>query len=795
VSGDFGTANTPSRSRSGLRAVKVPVPRRADFDVPIETKFQAPGLRRDLVERPELVQHLAAATAKLILVDASAGFGKTTLVAQWQASTMESRPFAWLSLDDGENDPSRLWWHIIHALQKVCPGLVGEENHRQLRADDPDITGTVLPTLLNELTGLTAPVILVLDDYQAVTDPSCHEQMAFFLLHLPASIQVVLITRTSPPLPVARWRASGEMAELGARELRFTPAQAALLVQMISAAELSISDIAMLVERTEGWPASLYLAALSLRGHAAPSAFVRQFSGDNRFITDFLAEEVLSREPAEIRQFLVRTSILGRFSAPLCDAVLGSTNAAEILDTLDRENLFVVPLDEIRQWFRYHRMFAQMLRGYLDRTEPGVVATLHERASAWHRRSGSVEETIRHAVAAGNLTEVVEIIASQWPAYVDSGQVATVRGWLDLLGDQAIRANPLAAHCAAWIAALSGDRETLRHWLAVMQAGKREESLPDGMRSLTSSAALLRGAFGFDGLRTMRESAVAAAELESDPASPWYALARTAVGLSRYLSGDPKAAEEPLEEAVSSEAAIPLVRMLASSMLCLTAVELGKLARAQDLADDALRLGTRDGASETQSSLAYMAVGAVYTAQGRLQEARDALEHAVQSRQRVPGIGPWPTIIAMELLAQVRLDLGDRPGSAALVDQARLLLTSFQDGAGILLARLERLEQQAAGQPKPVPFAEPLTEREVAVLHLLQGTLSLREIGQELHLSPNTIKTHAQAIYRKLGVSTRHDAVKRGRQVGRLLPGGDQISWSCLARRTASFRCAADSLR
>jgi LuxR family maltose regulon positive regulatory protein len=751
--------------------VQVPVPGRVDFDVPIETKFHAPGLRKDWIERHELVRRLiAAAAARLILVDAPAGFGKTTLVAQWRASRMENRRFAWLSLDDGENDPSRLWWHIMHALQKACPGLGVEENLRELVVHEPDITGTVLPVLLNELATLTPPVVLVLDDYQAITEPSCHEQMAFFLLHLPPAVQVVLVTRNDPPLPLARFRAAAEMIEFRAPELRFTPAEAALLVQAVSAAELAISDIAVLVGRTEGWPAGLYLAGLSLRGHPSPSAFVRQFSGDNRFIADFLAEEVLSRQPAEIRQFLARTSILSRFSAPLCDAVVDSANAAEVIEILDRENLFVVPLDEIRQWFRYHSLFAQMLRGHLTRTDPGLLRTLNDRASGWHRRSGSVDETIRYAVAAGDLTGAVELIAGHWPAYVDSGQVATVRGWLRMLGDDAISADPLAAHCAAWTAALSGDRESVRRWLLVIEVAQREEPLPDGMRSLKSSVAMLRGVFGFEGYRVMREAAATAVELENDPTSPWYAMARVALGFSRYLSGQPRAAEGPLEEAVSSQAAIPLIRMLGLSVLSLAAVELGKLARAQELAETAHSLSTRGGISEMPpSSFAHMATGAVYAARGLLPEARSELEHAVKLYQRVPGISSWATVEAMSMLTQVLLDMGDRSGAAALIEQARLLLASQPDPAQTLLARLERLERQIAGRPKVVSLADPLTEREVAVLRLLQGTLSLREIGQELHLSANTIKTHVQAIYRKLGVSMRRDAVEQGREAGLLL--------------------------
>ncbi len=751
------------RPERDLRAVAILSSGHVGLDVPIETKLHAPSSRKEWVERPDLIHYLAGAAAKLVLVDAPAGFGKTTLVAQWRSSTIEDRPFAWISLDRGDNDPGRLWWHVLCALQRACPEIGGEEILRALRVQLPDVTGTVLPRLANKLAALPAPVVLVLDDYHVIMERSCHEQIAFLLLHLPPSAQLVLITRADPPLPLARLRAAGEMLEIRARELRFAPAEAAALVHAVSAAQLSEPDMADLVERTEGWPAGVYLAALSLRGHPSPGAFVRQFTGDNRFIVDFLAEEVLSRQPREILQFLARTSVLGRFCAPLCDAVAGSANAAEIIELLERENLFLVPLDDNRQWYRYHHLFAQLLRSQLARTEPGQVPALHRNASAWHRLSGSAEEAISHALAAGDVADAADLIARHWYAYTGVGRAGTVRGWMRSLGDDQIAANPVAAHCAAWAAALSGDRESVRRWLPVIEAGRHEGPLPDGMRSLTSSAALLRGVYGFEGLRVMRESAAAAAALESDPTSPWYAMARGALGFSLYLSGKPQAAAEPLEEAVQNEASTPLARMLTLSVLSLVAVELGRLPRAQELASTARGLASRGDLSQApQSSLAYIATGAVYAAQGRLEEARGELEHALRSRRRVLGISPWPTLDAALLLAQVLIDLGDRVGAAELADEARDLLTALPDGAEAQRARLERL----AGRSRVVSPSEPLTEREVAVLRLLRGTLSLREIGQELYLSPNTIKTHARAIYRKLGVSTRHDAVEQGQQIG-----------------------------
>ena len=751
-----------------MRAVHVREAGRASLDVPVETKLDPPGLRPGWVERPALVRSLADTTAKLILVDAPAGFGKTTLVAQWRASPAERRPFAWISLDRGDNDPARLWWYIAHALHRACPDLGRAAQPGERPVQIREIAGILLPNLVNELAALAAPVVLVLDDYQAIIEPSCHEQIAFLLMHLPPSVQVVLITRTDPPVPLAGLRAAGDLAEIRVPQLRFAPAEAARLVRATSGADLSETDLATLVERTEGWPAGLYLAALSLRGHPSPGAFVGQFGGDNRFITDFLIDEVLSRQPPAIRQFLARTSILRRFGAPLCAAVIGTANAAETIGILDRENLFIVPLDQTRQWFRYHSLFAQVLRDYLARTDPDVVPVLHQRASAWHRQSGSVDEAIGHALAGGDQAGAIDLIAAHWYAFVESGRLATVQRWITVLGDNAISASPVAAHCAAWAAALGGDRPSARHWLPVIEAGNRAEPLPDGMRSLRSSAALLRGVYGFDGYRVMGESAALAVELETDPASPWYALARAALGFSRYLHGEPGAAEGLLEQAVSSEAAVPQVRMLGLSLLALTAIDLGKLARAEELAQTALSIGARRDTQETPpSAVAYLAAGAVYAAQGQLQEARTELEQALQFRQRVPGISSWVTVQIMVMLAHVLLDMGDRPGAAAVVDEARLVLVSVPDPPEVLLARLGRLEHEAAGR-RPAALADPLTEREGAVLSLLQGTLSLREIGQELHLSANTIKTHTQAVYRKLGASTRRDAVEKGREAGLL---------------------------
>ena len=463
----------------------------------------------------------------------------------------------------------------MSALHLACAGFDSEKLLRALHAQDPDFGGTVLPMLVNELAALAEPVVLMLDDYHLIKEHRCHGQMALLLAHLPPSVQVVIITRADPPLELARMRAAGEMAEIRARELRFGPPQAATLIRNVADVELTGHDLEDMVVRTEGWPAGLYLAALSLRGHPSPGTFVRQFTGNNRFIVDFLVDDVLSKQPADVYRFLTRTSILPRFCAPLCNAVTGSADATAVIELLERENLFLVPLDESREWFRYHHLFAQVLRGQLARTEPAVVPVLHERASGWHRASGSPDEAIGHALAAGDANRATDLIARHYYVYIDSGQVATVRLWLRLLGDGWIAATPLAAHVAAWTAALSGDPRAARRLLQVIEAAGKAGPLPDGMRSFEFSAALLQGTFAFDGLGPMRKAGQRAIGLETDTVSPWHALAHSAFGAALYWSGEFEQAAAHAEEGLLGKASISIVLMLSSAIMALLTADAG----------------------------------------------------------------------------------------------------------------------------------------------------------------------------------------------------------------------------
>jgi LuxR family transcriptional regulator, maltose regulon positive regulatory protein len=735
----------------------------------IETKLRAPAARTEWVERPELISYLAGAEARLILVAAPPGFGKTTLVAQWRLSPVNHKPFAWVSLDRADNDPGRLWRHLVSSLHLACPAFDSEKVLEALHGQAPDLGETILPVLVNEMASLPEQAVLVLDDYHEIREQACHEQMAFLLGHLPPSVQIVIITRADPPLPLARMRAVGEVAEIRARELRFDSGQAAELIHAVAAAGLPGRDVADLVARTEGWAAGLYLAAHSLRGHPSPGAFVRGFSGENRHIVDYLVEDVLSHQPGDVREFLMRTSILGRFCAPLCDAVTGSGDAAALIDVLDRENLFVVPLDDNRQWYRYYHLFGQVLRRQLARTEPDLLPVLHARASAWHREAGSAGEAVTHALAAGDVDGAIDLIARHYNAYIASGQAPTVRRWLALLGDDRIVASPLAAHCAAWTAAISGDQGVVRRCLPLIEAAGDAGPLPDGLRSFASSAAILRSIVGFDGLRPMREAGLRALTLETDPESRWHSAAQSALSAALYFTGEFAQAAAHAHQARRNPAALAVPRLVATVVLTWLSVEAGQVAQADELAREAMGLVTDPSlglGGTSQRSLGYLAVGTVLAAQGHLRAARDELEHALEIRRKRPALNPWPLLENLLRLAPVLAGLGDDAGSAALLGEARELLASLPDGADAQLARLEKLERRLAGRPRPVPPGEPLTKREREVLRMLQGSLSLRGIGRELCLSPNTVKTHTRTLYRKLDVSDRQEAVARGRELG-----------------------------
>src|SRR5829696_6436733 len=746
----------------------------------VASKLVAPASRAELIRRADLLSLLQGSLQfKLCLVEAPAGSGKTTLLAQWRAVAGGGR-VAWVSLDEGDNDPTRFWAYVVAALRTVEPG-VGADALEALRRPSADLYRVVLPGLLNELSRIGSPLVLVLDDHHLIANPTCHQSLTFFLDHLPTVVHLVLATRVEPPLPLARMRARGELAELRVADLQFTGEEALALLNGSMGLQLADDDVARLMERTEGWPAGLYLAGLSLHGRQDMSAFIAAFQGDNRHVADYLSAEVLERQPKKVREFLLRTSVLKRLCGPLCDAVLEAEGSAGLLAELERSNLFLVPLDDRRGWYRYHHLFAQLVRLELASREPGLLATLHRRAAAWHRQAGDLDEAIGHVINEGDFTEAAALIAEHWLSYWRRGQRATVARWLDGLPDEAIMANPPVAYVTAWIRGYSGaSKQETDDWLAVVggdgaegslpEGVSSEGNLPDGVRSLAFGANLACAALVFDDLGRSVAAGRRALELAGPESLQFWWMAQSALGHALYLSGQAAEMQRDLEELVRRVPAAtqPVAVVLALAVLSLLAGDRDDDRTAMVLARQAAMTADTQGLSaEPMCGIAYAALGRALGRQGELAEAEVQLERAL-----VPvGIDSMlgPRAFALLLLAPVRRGRGDLAGARALVEQARELIERFTD-SGILPRLLAQTERALTPAPRrPVEAAAPLTERELVVLGLLPTQLSTREIGRELSVSVTTIRSQVQAIYRKLQASTRSEAVTNARELG-LLP-------------------------
>ena len=396
-----------------------------------------------LVARPRLSERLSrGAESALTLVSAPAGFGKTTLLAEWLAAApADGRSVAWLSLDQRDNDPALFWTYLVAALKTAAPGEGAGALSLLHPPRPPGEAGLV--TLLNDLDAISDDVVLVLDDYHVIDAREVQDGMAFLLEHLPRQIHLVIGSRTDPALPLARLRGRGELVEIRAADLRFTPGEAAAYLNGVMGLALAAADVAALEGRTEGWIAALQLAALSMQGREDTAAFIAGFAGDDRYIVDFLAEEVLQRQPGHVQQFLLRTCILDRLCGPLCDAVTGQDDGKAMLAALERGNLFLVPLDDRRQWYRYHQLFADVLQARLRDERPEEVPDLHRRASGWHEQNGEPSEAIRHALAAGDFERAADLVELAIPAMLRSRQEAAVLGWLELLPDEVVRVRPV----------------------------------------------------------------------------------------------------------------------------------------------------------------------------------------------------------------------------------------------------------------------------------------------------------------------------------------------------------------
>ena len=470
----------------------------------LRTKFYIPPVRPELVSRPHLVERLNAGPRsghKLTLISAPAGFGKTTLLSEWVAGC--EQPVAWLSLDEGDNDPARFWVYFVAALQTVQAGI-GATSLTALQAPQPPPIESALTPLINEIAAIPDPFALVLDDYHLITAQAIHDALAFLLDHLPPQMHLIIATRADPPLPIARLRGRGQLTELRQTDLRFTPDEAAAFLNQVMGLGLSAEDVAALEARAEGWIAGLQMAAVSMQGQEDVAGFIRAFTGSDRYILDYLVEEVLQRQPESVQTFLLQTAILDRLTGPLCDAVWDKSptcptadGGQAMLERLEQANLFIVPLDNERRWYRYHRLFADLLRSRLQQVHPDLAPTLHRRASKWYEENGLMAPAIEYALSAGDFERAANLIEQTAEATLMRSEVATFLNWVEALPDDVVRAWPrlgvfhgmasvlsggplhvaqsrlqdAAADEAAGL--LSGEGTAFRAWIAVIRGDTR----------------------------------------------------------------------------------------------------------------------------------------------------------------------------------------------------------------------------------------------------------------------------------------------------------------------------------
>ena len=623
----------------------------------LETKFYVPRSRPGLVPRRRLSERLdRGAGSKLMLVSAPAGFGKTTLLAEWlaagSAAAAGGRLVAWLSLDRADNDPASFWAYVVAALRTVAPG-VGEGALALLRAPQRPAIETVLTVLLNDLGALPAEIVLVLDDYHVIDAPEVRDGMVFLLDHLPPGVHVVIASRADPVLPLARLRARGELAEIRAAELRFTPEEAAAYLNGVMGLQLTAGDVAALEARTEGWIAALQLAALSMQGRDDVAGFIAGFAGDDRYVVDYLAEEVLARQPGRVQDFLLRTSVLGRLSGPLCDAVTGQGGGKAMLEALDRGNLFLVPLDDRRRWYRYHHLFADVLQARLLDEQPGQVPGLHRRASVWYEQNGELSEAIGHALAAADFERAAGLVELAIPAMRRTRQETTVRGWLEALPDEVIRVRPVLSVNLAGALLTSGELQGIEgrlrdaeRWLEPMTGDREEPQVPPAEMVVTDSEEYRRLPGTIEmyraGLALARNDlpgtvrhAQRALELAPDDDHLCRASAAALLGLVYWGSGDLETGHRAYSACVAGLRRAGFIADILGCSIALADIRItqGRLGEALRTYEQALQLGPEQGGSVLRGT-ADMFVG-----MSEIPCERDDLPTAIQLLLRSQELG------------------------------------------------------------------------------------------------------------------------------------------------------------
>ena len=736
----------------------------APFDL-AEAKLAAPRSRPVSVTKKDVIARLHASQQPFATVIAPAGYGKTTLLAQW--AEMDPRPFAWVALDGQDDDGIVFLRYIAAAIHRVEP--VAQAVFDALSGPGASIWSTAVPRAGSALATLRCPMVLVLDDLHVVSNPSCLDVLAALCEYVPPGSQIAVASREEPALPLARWRTQGWLHEVGVTDLRLDEREAGVLLRD-TGVELDPARVADLTARTEGWPAGLYLAALSLQAGAPGTASVQTFTGEDRFVSEYFRHELLSRLPEDEARFLMHTSVLDRMSGGLCDAVLQTTRSAATLERLERSNGFVVPLDRRGEWYRYHHLFGQLLRNELERSEPTVVAVLHRRAMTWCMANDLAEPAVRYGHAAGEKDTVAGLIDTlAQPLYYD-GRMATVEEWLSWFGDEDLVRFPALAVFGAWFRAMTGRPADAARWLSLADGATSAIPLSDGSASIEPWVANLRAFMMPDGV----ERALADAELalgQFAPDSAWRPSALLIRGVAHTLLGATDRAQADLTAAVDTGLASGAAddAFAAQAELALLAThrdawgEAGQHARQAQALVEETRLG-----HYVASAIVHVAVARVALHEGRQSDARAALTRAHRLRPLLDQGIPWVTIQVSLELTRAHLALGEAAAARAVFNDSERILELRPD-LGSLAEEARKLREHVAATSGPAGFsAMSLTGAELRLLPYLATHLTYHEIGERLFISRHTVKAEATSIFRKLNASSRSEAITRAVEVGLL---------------------------
>lgn len=729
-------------------------------DLLLDAKLSAPEPRRGSVSRRALIDTARASGRRAVDITAPAGYGKSTLMSEWAAR--EDRPVAWVSLDRFDDDPTALLILLASAYGRVDPAHA--DLAASMRAHGLSTLGRSAPLLASVFRAARMPFVLMLDDLHELRSVTCHDVLGIVLGAIPEGSQVVTASRGEQP-HVPRLRAAGDALDITSNDLVLDAAGAK---KVFAKAGLIVDgDVAAsIVTRTEGWPVGVFLAAAIARDGGGDALSV---SGDDRYVADYLYREALANQPDHVQRFLRRTAVLDTFSAPLCDTLLDGTDAQEILRDLEASGMFLVPLDRHREWFRYHSLFREFLLGELRRVDPDAMRELHLRAARWFEANGSPGMAIEHLLDTNERAKSTHLVAALALPTYQAGQVSTVQRWLAALGEPAIRDYPPLAVVAGWLAALTGHSSDADRWAAMLENVSYDREPADDLPSFESGRAMLRVMMCARGPEhALRDARYAVA---TEPTwSAWRDQALCLEGEAELLLGDVLRAEAAFAEA--SAAAVPMgntdVLILSEAERALLAMDAGNWADAAD------HVGTALDSIEAQhmhdyatAVLAFAAAARLAMHRGDLHDANRQLTRAMRARPACTYVLPFLAVRVRLQLAKVYWAMGDDATAQHLMREIDDVLL-MRPALGVLADEAHDFRATMSARGPTPTGGPPLTPAELRLLPYLQTHLSIREIGERLFISRNTVSSEVGSIYRKLGVSARSEAVERALAMGLL---------------------------